>query len=489
MSDTSRLAPASGHRSGSTVAVGARHRAATTLALALAIAISPALAVAQVSAPTPRTDSVLSLVDAIREADARAFGNRIAAASLTADRARARLPLASILPSARIEAGIVRTTDPIGAFGTTLRQRLVTPAAFDPARLNDPAAVSNMQSGIVIELPLVNLDAWSGLRVARTAAVASSAAADWRSTATRTDVVRAYYGAVLATERIATLAQAQRSADEAVRQSRAMMQQGLVTKADVLQAQVRAADITSQLIGARNDDVTARERLALLLGRVNNAPLTLPSVLPAEASVRAIAERDSIARSDDQVTERGDVRATRAAAHAAELDRRRAEGTLLPRVNSFARYDWNAPNGMFAGRKNWTVGVLASWSLFGGNRELADLAATTARRVGARAESDGAAAAARLDADTTRRAIAVALMRLDLAQLAHDQSREAHRLVEKRYVGGLATIAELLAAESSATGAALARSAALYAVIDAIAIHRRAIGADPGELSVLEGAR
>ena len=460
------------------------------LQLGLALSIWPRLARAQVAATGARVEAVLSLADAMREADQRAFGNRVSAAVVAAQRARARLPIAGILPSARIEAGLIRTTDPIGAFGTTLRQRLVTPAAFDPARLNDPVAVTNMQSGLIIELPVLNLDAWTGVRAARTAANASSAAADWGAVNTRADVVRAYYGAVLSTEKIATLTQVQRAADAARRQVQAMMQQGLVTKADMLQAQVRSAEIASQLIGARNDAVTARQRLALLLGRVDAVPLTLPSALPSEASVRALAERDSVSQSNEEsVAERGDVRATRAAAVAAQLDRRRAESALLPRVNSFARYDWNAPSGLFAGRKNWTVGVLASWSLFGGNRELADLAVASARTVGARAESDAAFAAGRLDADTTRRAVAVALERLDLAQLVDEQSREAHRLVEKRYVGGLATFAELLSAETSATSAALARSAARYAVIDAITMHRRAIGADPAALSALETAR
>ena len=58
--------------------------------------------------------------------------------------------------------------------------------------------------------------------------------------------------------------------------------------------------------------------------------------------------------------------------------------------------------------------------------------------------------------------------------------------MQKRYDGGLATIAELLAAESSATGTALAHAAARYAVIDAIATWRRASGGDPAALTALD---
>jgi outer membrane protein TolC len=88
----------------------------------------------------------------------------------------------------------------------------------------------------------------------------------------------------------------------------------------------------------------------------------------------------------------------------------------------------------------------------------------------------------------TSRAVTLAAQRLDLATAAARQSREAHRLVEKRYAGGLATIAELLGAETAATGASLAQAAARYALIDALAQQRRAIGADPGALAQLDAA-
>jgi len=135
------------------------------------------------------------------------------------------------------------------------------------------------------------------------------------------------------------------------------------------------------------------------------------------------------------------------------------------------------------------VGLMATWSLFGGGSELADIAVATARAAGAKAGEQAALAQGAAEADATRRGVVVALERLDLAARAATQSLEAHRLVEKRYAGGLATIAELLGAESSATGAALARSAARFTLLDAIATHRRAIGADPADLASLDTAR
>ncbi|MEN9510095.1 MAG: hypothetical protein RLZZ621_2658 [Gemmatimonadota bacterium] len=439
------------------------------------------------------TPEPLRLADALAEADRGAFANRRAAAATDAERARAALPLKGILPGARVEGGFVRTTDPIGAFGTTLRQRLVSPAAFDPARLNNPAPVNNVMGGVVLDMPLLNADAWTGWRAARSAADATEAVADWTRLATRAQVVSAYYGTVLAAEKVATLEQADRAAQAAVRQVEHMVQQGLVTKADALLAQVRAGDVASQLLAARNDVATAQQQLAMLLGRSTPRAVALPRALPSDDAVRMFATQDTgmaeVATVHAEVGQRDDVRAARLASQAARADLQRAGATMLPRVNGFARYDWNSPTTLYAGRPNWTVGVMASWSLFGGGSELADAAGASARARSARAGAEGAEAQAQLEIDAASRAVTVALQRLELAAASAAQSREAHRLVDKRYTGGLATIAERLSAEATATGAALAHAAARYAVIDAVAQHRRAIGADPGALARLDTDR
>ncbi|MDZ7630129.1 MAG: TolC family protein [Gemmatimonadaceae bacterium] len=437
----------------------------------------------------PSAQGPLTLDAALREADRAAFQNRIATASTTADRARAAAPLKGILPSMRVEAGAIRTTDPIGAFGTLLRQRQVTQAAFDPARLNDPAPITNVQGGLVVEVPLLNADAWTGRRAALAAASATAATGAWTAVGVRANVVRAYYGAVLAAEQVRMLEEAQRAADANVRQVQAMVQQGMVTKADALQASVHALDVASQLLSARNDVQSAREQLALLLGRSDGSLPTLPDALPADALVRGVAARDTTATAPVNLAARADVRAARDGMAAARADRDRAASTLLPRLNSFARYDWFAPTALFGGRPNWTVGVMASWSVFGGGSELADIAGASARASAARAGHEALVAQGTAEASATMRAVALALQRLELATRAAEQTREAQRLVQKRYVGGLATIAELLGADASATGKALAQSAARFAVIEALAHHRRAIGADPSDLRVLDSER
>src|SRR5690554_3753777 len=113
-------------------------------------------------APPASTQEVLTLTEAFERADRQAYANRAAAAAAAAQSAEAIRPLQGILPTLRAEVGYVSTTDPIGAFGTTLRQRGITPADFDPQKLNYPDVARNYGAALVVEQPLFNADAHLG---------------------------------------------------------------------------------------------------------------------------------------------------------------------------------------------------------------------------------------------------------------------------------------------------------------------------------------
>src|SRR5690606_18089040 len=100
--------------------------------------------------------------------------------------------------------------------------------------------------GVVLEQPLVNVDAWLGRQAAAHATDAREASSSWTHAATRVDVVRAYYGVVLSAERVETLEAALEAARGHVRQTEAMVEQGIVTRSDALFARVRAGEVETQ---------------------------------------------------------------------------------------------------------------------------------------------------------------------------------------------------------------------------------------------------
>lgn len=428
----------------------------------------------------------LTLREALQQADRSAYGNRIATAETAARAAQSIAPLKGILPSVRFEAGYVRTTDPIGVFGSTLRQRTVTQSNFDPQRLNYPDALGNHQGAVVLEQPLINADAWIGRRAAVYAADASRAVEDWTRLSTRVDVVGAYYGVVLAGERASTLRAAASAAKAHVSQAEALVRQGLATKSDALLASVRAGEIGAQLADAEGAASTARRSLAVLLGQnVANESIARfsPTMLPSADRIRAVVSADTM---DIVPAERADVQAALRGVDAARADAKRARSLFIPRVNSFARYDWNSADRPFAGDRNWTIGIMATWTPFTNPSDVADLRATGARDDAARAQAEAAQANARLDVEQTKTGLQVALARLAIAERAVAQSAEAHRIVSRKYEGGLAQVSELLDAQAVETQSALSFSQARWSAIVAAAERQRALGKDPAFLEALD---
>jgi outer membrane protein TolC len=435
------------------------------------------LAAAPLSAQAP-----LTLAEAFRRADSAAYANRIAGGDARARAAQATSALQGILPTVRAEGGYVQTDNPLAAFGYTLQQRGVSAASFNPASLNYPAAVTNWSGGFVAELPLINVDAWYGRAAASSAGAAAQAGAGWTRETTRVDVTRAYFGAVLASEEVRTLEAAVAAGQAHVRQAESMVTNGMATRSDALLASVQAGQLEAQLIGARGNAGIARERLALLLGQPGDTAFALPHSLPAPAQIRALVA----ASAPDSTAARLDVTAAQLGVEAAQRDVRRATARYIPRVSAFGRYDWNSPDQPFGGPSSYTVGVMASWTPFAGASEIGDRQAAEGRADAARAMAEAAVAGATLEQNATRTQLAVAVAQLDIAEVSVTQGAEAHRIVARKYAGGLATIAELLGAAALETQTRLGLSDARYQAIVADAAARQAGGADLMALTVLE---
>jgi outer membrane protein len=444
------------------------HRIAATI-IALALLSAPAAA------------QRLTLGDALARADRDGYANRMADGAATTAAAGPTAALRGVLPTLRLEGGVVGTTDPIGAFGTTLRQRRIGPADFDPARLNRPNAARNYAGALVLEQPLFNADALVGRTAARHAADAAVAAAEWTRGDTRVMVVRAYYGAILAREQVATLEAALRAAREQVRRAESLVANGMATRSDALMAAVQAGEVEAQLVEARGRATTATRQLATVMGAPGAAEMVLPQQLPAVAAITALPV--GTAATPEQ---RADLSAARQQVAAAEADLRRARSLYMPRLNAMARYDWNSPERPFQGDENWSVGVMLNWTPFAGASEIAERRAAQGRAQSARAGADAARAQAELEVAEVETEWAVALERLRITATAMEQSREAHRIVSRRYEGGMAPVVELLAAAATETQSALGHSHARYTAIVAAARRLRASGLDAAALTILD---
>jgi outer membrane protein TolC len=436
-------------------------------------------AVAGIAAAAP-AHAQLSIADALRRADEAAWANRIGDAQAAERATNATAALRGILPTVRVEAGFVRTTDPIGAFGTTLRQRTITQADFDPARLNYPSATNNYAGSLVVEQPLLNADAHLGRRAARRATESADASAEWTRLSTRLEVIRAYYGAVLAAEQVTTLEAAHAAALGHVDQASVLVKTGMATRSDALLAEVKAGEVEVELIESGERAELSRRQLAVLLALPADEPPEVPESLPSIESIRSLLDAPVAAPG---ATGRADVASAKLGQAAARADATRATSMHLPRLNAFARYDWNSPNSLYGGDENWTVGLMASWTVFGGASMLAERRGASARLDVATAAAEATLASAELEAELSESARRVALARLDIARRGVAQSEEAHRIVSRKYEGGLATVLEVLDAAAVETQARLSLAGARHGGLVSAAERLLAMGRDPAEIA------
>src|SRR5690606_33558497 len=92
----------------------------------------------------------LTLEEAVAEGRANHPSVAIAGARAAGAREQVAVAGASRWPALMLEGGVMASTDPVAAFGGRLRQGAFTEADFDPARLNRPDALTDLDGALVL---------------------------------------------------------------------------------------------------------------------------------------------------------------------------------------------------------------------------------------------------------------------------------------------------------------------------------------------------
>ncbi len=424
------------------------------------------------SADAPADTVPVTLEEAV--AAARAAGPGVLPAHAAAEAASAQLRVATspLLPSAGLEAGWMRTDDPVGAFGTRMRQGRFTQSDFDPARLNHPDAIDDITVGLGIRWSALDLSSFARRRAAALAGDAAELDAAWAERYAAFSAEVRYLEAVGA----ARLLDAARTAEEAARANLARIQrrveEGLLTEAEALRARAEAERAAWARTEAERTVADARARLALAMGwEEGRIPVPVGRDVEAVPEPASGAAPGATPSAEPSLGTRPDLEASALRAEAARAEADAAARGRLPRVETFARTDAHTPDGT-SPEWSWTLGVAVRVPLFTGFRlSGARQAASAAAEAAARAH-DERLRAARTELESARRAVEAARRAVDAAQAADAAAQEAARLYRRRFEEGLATTADLLAAEAAAARAAAERVRAELGLRTALATLR-----------------
>ncbi len=347
------------------------------------------------------------------------------------------------LPRVDVSLNATHTNDALSAFGLKLGQERISAADFNPATLNNPAAISNFNTRVEVTAPL-----YSGGRIdaRREEARAHVRAAQAGDAAARQqvvlDVLQAYQGIHLARAYLQVSEQAKTAATEYVRVAGSLHQQGMVVKSDLLSARVNLENAKLRVSEARRQEATALDRLKLLLGRklgddIDVAGEAQPKLPAGDAEA---LRRQAVAQHPALQALRGQVEAARSATAA-------ARGAKMPQVNVMARHDWNDRDLGF-GAASYTLGGTLSWNVFDGGHNSAAIDRAQAARLEQAAKLRQAEEAIAFQVTEARRRALEAEERLAARGEAVKEAEEAQRLTRLRYENGVTTLVDLLSAQT-----------------------------------------
>lgn len=378
-----------------------------------------------------------------------------ARAGARAGRAEGSAALSALSPRLSFEGNALRTDDPATLFTQRLRQGRFTDADFALSQLNDPAARSALDAGLVLDVPLWN----GGVEITAPAAAshqrrAADATADATVASHLLRAVETYVEAVQARASLAADSSAVAAAEESRRAAVVLFQRDQAPEADTLRVAARWGEARLGQLASENRWGTALERLSLLVGqRVDAEGLgDLPDV--GESDLGATwAEGGDDSLSPGAGAARGELRAADEHARALDVEARRAGWRLLPSLNSRATLSYYRPwdEGEFEGR--WTAGLSLSWPLWDGTRLLQERHAARSRADEAHAAHEGLRRRLAVEVEAARRERRVAGLSRDVARSARAAAEEGLRLASQRYRAELLPLGELLLAEAEAARA------------------------------------
>ena len=385
----------------------------------------------------------------LKEAITTALGqnNLIKAAGYSAEAARQGLAIARSrsYPGIFFEETFALSNAPTQTFMMKLDQGRFSQNDFQINSLNHPAPHHDFKSALTIQQPLYNPS---------TAPLREMAAKDAEKgalglEATRQEIAfqvfRLYLEIQKATARQAASEQALGEARENLRLARVRSEAGLGLRSDELRARTHLASREQHNITAGNNRVLAQLQLANALGLPEGTRAEIAE--PATTLAISVSEQELATTSQ---AERNDLQQSRADLDKSAAAVKLARSAYLPSVSAFATYQMNASDTPLGNdNDSWLAGVSLKWQIFDGfkrcsEREQASASNSAAREllINRTRESNYRITESYLRHTETGQ-------RLEVARHALTDAEETVRLLTRRFENSLATMVELLDAQTA----------------------------------------
>jgi outer membrane protein TolC len=375
---------------------------------------------------------------------------KASALGVEAAQARVRVAAAAYLPKLSFDHTITRGNNPVYVFGSLLTQRRFTEENFALDRLNVPPPLNNFQNRFSATQSVYDFGRTSS-RVAQSRV--GSRLSEKELDAARSDlifrVVKAYFQGLLAREMVQVAETAVRSARAAEDSARSRLQAGVALESDLLSVQVHRANQEEELLKASNVQRLAQSALCFELG----VPLEREFLLIKQVTPLSTDTTDLATLQNAALQNRPDYGQSQLALQNQDLAVKSARSEFFPTISLFG--SWETDDQSFASRagNNWLAGVNLHFNLFNGRADAAKLAESRFQQKRTLAMQEHLVQAIRLQVQKAFLDLETAGQRIAVSQQAVSQAEESVRIIRNRYEAGLATVTDLLRAETALTAA------------------------------------
>tara|TARA_R110002049_G_scaffold2846_2_gene23127 strand:+ start:4105 stop:5409 length:1305 start_codon:yes stop_codon:yes gene_type:complete len=346
---------------------------------------------------------------------------------------------AVFLPNITASHTGISTTNPLMAFGSKLNQEILTQNDFNPALLNDPTTTRNFATKVEIQQPLINLDGFYQRKAAKSKMEAMFLKTERTQDYLVFEVEKAYMELQLAYKAVAVLEKALEAASANKTMADNSFKQGFLQRADVLNVEIRVTEVKNQLQSAKSNVQNASNYLSFLM---NDKSYVVYQ--PTESLTVSNVTIDNKTISEN----RSDIKAMHLASKGFEAINKADKMAFLPRLNAFGSYEMY-DNKVFQGNANgYLIGAQLSWDVFKGSKRFGKAQKSKAEFEKSKLEYNQYVSKSNLELNKVKRQLVDAKNRLELTDLAVQQSEESLRIRKNRFKEGLEKTSDLLIAET-----------------------------------------
>lgn len=399
------------------------------------------ISVTAVRAETTR----LSLKDAIRLALEN--NNRIKAAKYSSQAVQQGIESANsrYLPAVTFEETAAISNSPSSAFMMKLDEGRFNPADFaNPDLVNHPSARHDFKTAVSIQQALFVPSLSSLKDIATLDAQKSEIELEAARQSIAFQVFYTYLEVQKADARLRATGNAVTDARENMRLATVRTASGVGLRSDELRSRTHLSSVEQQQITANNNLTLARMKLVQLLGVSDDTTYEI-SGFSDHISVPTISEQVI----GEALLNRVEIRQSLADVDKAHAKLRLADSEFLPTVGAFASYQLNAKDAPFSSDNDaWTAGISLKWSIFDGFRRNSERRSALSGQSSLREmlESTTKEVKYQLKESYVRRDETG--KRLEVVRHSVLDAEETVRLLSKRYENSLATMVELLDAQT-----------------------------------------